>query len=151
MTRLLGSWLALPGADRRLAAGLALAMPIVAMMVSTLGVVRSKAVLDRLSRPEVFRAPDDRDFREAHRLSKISEAVGRRSLLRSTCLRQSLLVYMLLRRRGLDPSLEIGVLKNGVELDAHAWVSLAGVALGQTVRHVPFGSLESGFARIRGR
>lgn len=40
-----------------------------------------------------------------------------------TCLRESLVLYALLRRRGAAPRLCVGVKKNGERLDAHAWIA----------------------------
>ena len=60
-------------------------------------------------------------------------------MIAATCLRQALLVHWLLRRRGFSPELKLGVRKQADAFDAHAWVELQGVALGQgELTHVPF-------------
>jgi len=48
--------------------------------------------------------------------------------VRSTCLRESLVLYGLLRRSGAVPKLCVGVRKNGAELAAHAWIECDGIA-----------------------
>jgi hypothetical protein len=72
-------------------------------------------------------------------LSPTSPFAAVRGALPATCLRQSLLIYWLLRRRGFDPELKLGVRKEQAGFDAHAWVELQGVALGQAdLAHSPF-------------
>jgi hypothetical protein len=46
-----------------------------------------------------------------------------------TCLRQSLVLYGLLERRGLPSRFCLGVAKSGAALDAHAWIDCDGVPL----------------------
>ena len=45
----------------------------------------------------------------------------------ATCLRRSVVLHGLLERRGVPSRVCFGVAKNGVVLDAHAWVECAGV------------------------
>jgi hypothetical protein len=60
-------------------------------------------------------------------------------MVTATCLRQALLLHWLLRRRGLQPELRIGVRKQGEALDAHAWMELDGHPLQSSpVAHSPF-------------
>lgn len=54
------------------------------------------------------------------------EAVGRRLLGDKPCLTQALVARRLLREGGVDPTLLIGVTKEGQELLAHAWLELDG-------------------------
>lgn len=55
----------------------------------------------------------------------------------ATCLPQSLTLWWLLRRRGVQSQLRLGVRKEGEGLKAHAWVEVGGVALNDRddVRH----------------
>lgn len=59
---------------------------------------------------------------EHDRLARFAEAAYRVLPISRTCLRESLVLYALLRRRGAAPTLCIGVRKNGHTLAAHAWV-----------------------------
>jgi hypothetical protein len=47
----------------------------------------------------------------------------------ATCLRQSLVLYGLLKRRGVPSRFCVGVAKRGPALDAHAWIECDGVTL----------------------
>lgn len=50
---------------------------------------------------------------------------------RPTCLAESLGLWYLLRKQGLDADLRIGVRKTAQQFEAHAWVEFGGVALNQ--------------------
>jgi hypothetical protein len=60
----------------------------------------------------------------------------------ANCLQQSLTLGWLLRRRGIDSQLRIGVRKQGGRFEAHAWVEHEGVVLydpgGNNGGFVPF-------------
>ncbi|MEW6124384.1 MAG: lasso peptide biosynthesis B2 protein [Pseudomonadota bacterium] len=47
----------------------------------------------------------------------------------ATCLVQAVALWLLLRRRGLDGHVRLGVLREGEALRAHAWVDVAGVTV----------------------
>ena len=79
------------------------------------------------------------ELARGERLARLAAIAGRHGPVEATCLRQSLLVYGLLRRRGSAPELKIGVRREDTAIAAHAWVELAGVSLDQTPRnHSPF-------------
>jgi hypothetical protein len=65
----------------------------------------------------------------AERIAQLASIVGSHGPYRATCLRQSLAVWWLLRRRDIPAEIRIGVRKDGGEFLAHAWVELAGQAL----------------------
>jgi hypothetical protein len=66
--------------------------------------------------------------RPSYRLDQFATAAYRLLPFDSTCLRRSLVLYGLLRRRGSAPRLCVGVKKDGAALSAHAWIECAGVA-----------------------
>lgn len=141
MGRLLAAWLALTHRDRWSLLVLATGLPIVAGTLRVRGLGRTRLWLERLSESGSVHAASSDDLQAAQRLAQLAAIAGRRGAITATCLRQSLLVYALLRRRGLAPELKLGVRKQGDALDAHAWVELQGVALGQaTLAHAPFKS-----------
>ena len=75
----------------------------------------------------------------AERLAWLARAVGARSPWRTSCLRQALAVWWLLRRRRLPAELKIGVIRRDPPFQAHAWVELDGVALDpEAAAHVAF-------------
>jgi hypothetical protein len=135
----LARWLELPPGERWLLLGLMLGLPAASISLRVFGFVRTRSWLESSSSGRTIRAATTEDIRSAERIARLAEIAGRRGAVTATCLRQSLLVYWLLRRRNLLPELKIGVRKEKVVFDAHAWVELQGVALGQTnLVHAPF-------------
>jgi hypothetical protein len=61
---------------------------------------------------------------EVRRDTQLFSAVARRFPLPLKCLGRSLALCWLLRWRGVDAALHIGVRKNDQSLDAHAWVQV---------------------------
>ncbi|MCC6591719.1 MAG: lasso peptide biosynthesis B2 protein [Xanthomonadales bacterium] len=118
---------ALPPPERALAWRLALALPLIDLSLRLFGFQRTwrwlARCLPRASRPGSANAPS------ALRTAALARAVGARSPWRTTCLRQSLAVWWLLRERGQRAILTIGVVRREQPLQAHAWVELDGVAL----------------------
>jgi len=54
-------------------------------------------------------------------------------IYRSNCLKQSLVLWWLLGRRGIHSEIKIGINRDGAEpLEAHAWVECGGQALNET-------------------
>ena len=124
-------WWALPGSERWLLVALLTALPIVAVSLRCLGYQRTLRWLERISVRAQPRVASVDDFAAAERLAQLTHIAGHRGLISATCLRQSLVIHTLLRRRGLRPELKLGVRKHGEQLDAHAWVELDGRALSQ--------------------
>jgi hypothetical protein len=68
---------------------------------------------------------------DAVRLAELAAIAGRRGAVAASCLRQALVVWWWLRRRGLPAQFRIGTIGSGESFAAHAWVELDGVALAQ--------------------
>lgn len=130
-TRLQG-WRALPPAERRLLVRLLVGLPLVALSLRVLDYRRTRSLVERLSRHPAPRPATAQELRDADRLAQLAATAGHRGLLQATCLRQALLVYGMLRRRGLQPELKLGVRRDGEAFLAHAWVQLAGHRLAQS-------------------
>ena len=132
-------WLALSWPHRGRLMLLMLGLPVVAAALRLFGYVKTRRWLERCSRTDLPRMPTPGEFSAAMDLAQLAAIAGRHGPIRATCLRQSLLVYWLLRRRGLMPELKIGVRKQELVVDAHAWVELAGQALAPAaITHLPF-------------
>jgi hypothetical protein len=86
-------------------------------------------MVDYLCRHPRPRPATGEDLTHARHLAWLANIAGRRGPLAATCLRQSLLVYGLLRRRGLSPEIRWGVRRDPNDFDAHAWVELDGYPL----------------------
>jgi len=66
---------------------------------------------------------------------RMVRAAERYSLVRMTCLEESLVLWYLLQSQGIPATLRIGVRKPAGNLEAHAWVEQDGMALIQTGEH----------------
>ncbi len=139
MTGRLRAWWELPGSERTTLLMLLVVLPLVSISLRIAGYVRTRRMVEALSPVNSPRVADASDISSAERLAHLAAIAGRRGAISATCLRQSLLLYGWLRRRGFAAELKIGVRKHDGAFDAHAWVELEGVALGQAeLAHRPF-------------
>jgi hypothetical protein len=123
---------AMPARERFQLSWMAATLPLVHGALRVFGYARTRAWLERHSQHPAPRVATPTDLESAHSAARIAAIAGRRGLVTATCLRQALLVYWLLRRRGLQPELRIGVRRQADAFDAHAWVELDGHPLQQS-------------------
>jgi hypothetical protein len=84
----------------------------------------------------------------AKEITRLKAAAARNFPWRTNCLEQSLVLWWLLRRRGIPAALRIGGRKDAEQFEAHAWVELDGANLSDPdaghIHFVPFeGSVAS--------
>lgn len=77
-------------------------------------------------------APGGANLPVAHSLACLVQRAAPWSALPANCLPRALVLCRLLRKRGLQAELRLGVGKADGEFAAHAWVEHAGTALGET-------------------
>lgn len=139
MTGRLRGWEALSWHERGRLLAMTVALPLIAISLKWFGYIRTRHWLERWSTSARSRRATPPDLQSAERLALLADIAGRHGPIGATCLRQSLLVYWLLRRRGLAPEFKIGVRRQDAVMDAHAWVELESRPLGQTkLAHTPF-------------
>src|SRR5690606_16527477 len=86
------------------------ALPLVHASLLLAGYARTRRWIEAATRPrEPARAAGEADLDAARALARLAETAGRRGAVQATCLRQSLLTYGWLRRRGLQPRLLLGL------------------------------------------
>jgi len=61
------------------------------------------------------------------------QVAARHGVYSATCLPQSLTLWWLLRRQGIESDLRFGARKEAERMEAHAWVELDGVPLNDTL------------------
>jgi len=130
--RRLEQWRSLAPGERRLLLRLAVLLPLIGAALRLLGYHRSRTLLERLSQASRRPMPADPTAATAdtaQRLARLVSIAANHGPYRATCLRQSLALWWLLRRRGIPAELRIGVRKDRGELQAHAWVEHNGQAL----------------------
>jgi hypothetical protein len=138
MSGRMAAWRSLSRRDQRALIALACALPVVELSLRLRGMQRTASWLQRLLRPGSIHAPSAPELQGAERLAQLAAIAGPRVPVAARCLSQALLIQALLRRRGLDAQLQLGVRQGMQPLDAHAWVQLAGQALAQpSLQHRP--------------
>jgi len=139
MRRELRQWRTLPRRERRVLVLLAVLQPVISLALGVRGYRWTHAWLERHSRPGNPRNGTEEELADARRAAELAAMAGGRGPVATTCLRQALAVYWLLRRRGLQPQVTFGVDRIGATPDMHAWVELEGVPLAQPhLRHAAF-------------
>ena len=108
----------------------ALAMlPLTALALRVAGLRRVQAVLARLS-PLSGRACDDPDASmHAKHAARLVSAAARHGPYKAKCLPTALALQSILRRRGIEADLRLGVRKDCGRIEAHAWLEHRGIPL----------------------
>ena len=108
-------------------------LPVMALRIRCFGMLRAfappRASL-RHARPH--RHGDDAE--RARRVAGLVHAAARHGPFRATCLPISLTLHRLLRERGIEAHLRLGVRKAGAGLEAHAWIERDGEPLMEPAR-----------------
>ena len=139
MGRAWRQWRALPARERRELLWLAVLQPAISLALRLRGYRRMHDWLERHSRPANPHTATTDELADAQRTAELAAIAGRRGPVATTCLRQALAIYWVLRRRGLQPQVRFGVDRIGATPDMHAWVELEGVPLAQPhLRHAAF-------------
>ena len=114
--------------QRTIVAASAFLLPLVRLSLRTRGFRRTAKMLTRWSE----RPAGEPDGPRAGLAAEAVTLVARRPNVGSRCLERSLVLWFLLRRRGIDAELLMGAESpEGGELPAHAWVEVAGLPLGE--------------------
>jgi hypothetical protein len=120
----------LPPEERRLLAQALAMLPLTALALWAVGFRRWQALLARLAPVGAAAVGDEAALvRQGRAAARLVEAAARRGPYRATCLPRSVTLWWLLRRRGIDSDLRIGVRKEAGKFEAHAWVELRGLVL----------------------
>jgi hypothetical protein len=121
-----------------------------------LGFRRWKALLERNSERDCRRGalPTTDAMMHAERIARAVRSAALRKRPSPSCLQRSVVLWYLLRRRGLPADLCIGGRRGEAGFEAHAWVEYAGLALnngGDTHEgYARFGNAEASAAERQG-
>lgn len=146
MTKL-ARWKSMSGDERRLWLTAWLALPMLALLLRFFGLRRTQELLLSIHRrdaefrrgfAEVFQTSSAFPLRSlrlcgeerfAEVVARLINSAARYSPVTVNCLPQSLFVWWMLRREGIEAELRIGVRKERQTVEAHAWVELSGQVL----------------------
>ncbi|MFA5684267.1 MAG: lasso peptide biosynthesis B2 protein [Lysobacteraceae bacterium] len=129
MGRRLDRWRALSWHQRGILIRCAVGVSIIHAALAMLGYTRLRRLIERCSRHPQPRPATEADVLQARELARLAAMAGRQAVGEAACLRRSLHIYGVLRRRGLRPVLQIGVGPQTGTFQAHAWVELEGTPL----------------------
>ncbi len=116
--------------ERRLVMQALVVLPLAGVALRWLGLRRCQSVLAQLSSLEGTSSKGREEIlRQARMTAHLVQAAAGHGPYRGTCLVQSLALWWLLRRQGIQSELRFGVRKEGNQVEAHAWVELLGLSL----------------------
>ena len=118
-------------------------LPAARLLLWCVGFARAAAVFGRLANPaaradaaRLSRADGDALAIATFRMVRLA---ARWTVCGTNCLPRSLVLWTLLRRQGLEPSLRFGARKHGGDFEAHAWLELGTLVLDtESADHLPF-------------
>ncbi len=123
-------------------------LPVVVILLRLLGLRRCVSLGGRTSKvvgAEVW--VETAGYQQVDRVDRaalLTAAAARHGLARGTCLSRSLTLWWMLRSRGIQGSLRIGVRKPQQRLEAHAWVEYEDRILGDSsavrLKFIPIGT-----------
>lgn len=121
----------LSGFERGIALEAAAALAVTWAGLRLAGFRRWKSILARLAPGPgpISPACDTGLLVPARLISILEESVARHLFFRSNCLERSLVLWWLLRMRGISADLRIGARKEADRFEAHAWVEFGGEVL----------------------
>jgi hypothetical protein len=102
-------------------------LPFTGLSLQLIGFTRTQQLLKRnLPLQAVNQKIDIDTLEEGHKVARMVSIAARYGFYRANCLKQSLVLWNLLQRRGIESDLRIGVNKDKETFNAHAWVELNG-------------------------
>jgi hypothetical protein len=133
----------LTGFERRIALEAAAGLTATWVGLRLAGFRRWKRTLERLLPTKGSAATANSSLEEITSITvRMEEAAARNLFFGTNCLEQSLVLWWLLRRRGVAADLLIGARKDANRFEAHAWVEFRGAVLNSNgeehLHFVPF-------------
>jgi hypothetical protein len=125
-------WRTLEPWERRLIIEMFFLLPATWLVLRLLGFNRARRMAE-FKLPYDSTAIDQTAMERAQRYAQLTSIAARYGVYKANCLHQSLALCWLLRKQELPAHIRIGVKPNTQAFQAHAWVELDGVALGQEV------------------
>lgn len=123
---------ALTGSERRLFLLALILQPVLVLALRIWGFKSVHHFLRRTSpppSPPALQLPIALTPGELRRIAHLVDIAADRVPVRVPCLTRSLTLWWLLRRRGIESDLRIGVRKSNGEFASHAWLECAGMLI----------------------
>jgi len=106
-------------------------LPIVALSLRIKGFKGTQNSMRSLMPKEsALMEPDESELKNARGIARMIAVAAGHGVYRANCLKQSLVLWWMLARRGIKSEIVFGVQKEAIEhFDAHAWVECNGINL----------------------
>ena len=124
---------ALSGVERRTLIISLVLLPLVGLGLRVFGYKRTRRALARISPRKAVKSNATDQVEQARVVAGSVRIAARRGLYRATCLRESLALWWLLRRKGIVSDLRFGVDMQSEALNAHAWIEVAGIPVNDAI------------------
>ena len=139
-------FLALSGADKITFVVAVCGLPGVYLNLRRFGFKNYLARLQHIPLAEI--PPDIETSSVPAQISYLVNAAARLLFRREACLERSILLWSLLRRRGIESELKIGVANEDSSMRAHAWVEIDGAPINEQPQlREQFTAFDSAFTR----
>ena len=129
MPKLIHRFLRLTGGERRIVLEVAAALPATRIAMRIAGYSICRTALARNAAAGKAHS-DVAKAENAQKIARLASVTASNLFFRSTCLEQSLVLCWVMRRRGFAPLLRVGARKDVDRFEAHAWVELDGIVMG---------------------
>ncbi len=108
-----------------------LSLPIIAVLLHTLGFNKTKSFLSRFIPVETsLRVPQKEEMLEIYSIANSIHIASRHNIYKANCLKQALLLWFVLGRKSIYSEIKIGIQKEDEStFGAHAWVECNGEPL----------------------
>jgi hypothetical protein len=127
---------ALPVSDRHVLIEAMIVLPAVGLGLRWFHMNRLTGGMRRVADARVGKRAARDPHAEVLRTRRLLGAAARNGLYAGTCLSRSVTFWWLLRRRGVQSDLRIGVRKQNGKFEAHAWVEGDGIVLNDRIERV---------------
>jgi len=118
--------------EKRLLAASVVLLPINAIALRFLSLRRWQSLLcNGAARKRQRSCLDASALSAAFETARMVRIAASRGPYRGNCLQQSLTLWWLLRRQGIESEIRFGARKEGGEFKAHSWVEVGGYALNE--------------------
>jgi transglutaminase superfamily protein len=136
------TWHSLSKSDRALLINALFLLPVVATSLKSVGLRRTQSWLTRNTLGPVV-PPTEQTRANVRRTAQMVAAACRQYPLHSRCLPRTVVLWSLLRRRGIDADVRIGVRGDTQgEFQAHAWLEWNGEIMNDAgdvaIQYLPF-------------
>ena len=145
------TWHSLSKSDRALVIKALFLLPVVATSLKTVGLRKTQAWVGKNSLGPII-PPAEQTRAYVRRTAQMMAVACRRYPLRVSCLPRTIVLWSLLRSRGIDTDVRIGVRGGaGAQFQAHAWLEWNGEVLNDITevgtRYLPFSAVP--FDRVK--